>query len=81
MKGTEDTRPLARYIALDIHKEYILAGGMNAEQVWVLTPRRIAMGKFREWAEAHVRAGDAVVLETTTNVWDICDIEIGRAHV
>ena len=74
MKGTADTRQIERYIALDIHKEYILAGGMNAEQVWVLAPRRITMGKFREWAGANVRAGDAVVLETTTNVWDIYDI-------
>jgi hypothetical protein len=74
MKGTEDTRQKERYIALDIHKEYLLAGGMKAEQVWVLAPRRIAMGKFREWAVANVRAGDAVVLETTTKVWDLYDI-------
>ena len=74
MKGTEGTRQIERYIALDIHKEYVLAGGMNAAQVWVLPPRRIAMGKIREWARANVRAGDAVVLETTTNVWDLYDI-------
>jgi transposase len=79
MKGTEDTRQIERYIALDIHKEYVLAGGMNAEQVWVLPPQRIAMGKFREWTVAHVRAGDAVVLETTTNVWDLYDIVEPRA--
>lgn len=48
MKGTEDTRQIDRYIALDIHKEYVLAGGQNAEQEWVLTPRRISMAKFRE---------------------------------
>ena len=29
MKGTEDTRESDRYIALDIYKEYVLAGGMN----------------------------------------------------
>ena len=74
MKGTGDTRQMERYIALDIHKEYVLAGGMNAAQVWVLVPRRITMGKFREWAGANVHAGDAVVLETTTNVWDLYDM-------
>ena len=69
MKGMEDTRQIAaRYIALDIHKEYVLAGGMNAERVWVLPPRRIGMEKLREWAEANLRKGDAVVIETTTNV-------------
>jgi transposase len=74
MKGTEDTREVVRYIALDIHKEYVLAGGQNARQEWVMPSRRISMAKFREWATANLQAGDAVVIETTTNVWDIYDI-------
>jgi transposase len=74
MKGTEDTSQIERYIALDIHKEYVLAGGQNAKQEWVMPPRRISMAKFREWASANLHAWDAVVIETTTNVWDIYDI-------
>ena len=74
MKGTEKSRDIERYIALDIHKEYVLAGGMNAAQEWTLQPRRVTMGQFREWAEKNLCAGDAVVIETTTNVWDIYDI-------
>ena len=83
MKGTEKARETQdRYIALDIHKEYVLAGGQNATQEWVLQPRRISMERFPEWAIANLREGDAVVLrsdcsfqsETTTNVWDIYDI-------
>ena len=74
MKGTEDTSQIERYIALDIHKEYVLAGGQNAKQEWVLPPRRVSMTKFREWATATLSEGDAVVIETTTNVWDIYDI-------
>jgi hypothetical protein len=73
MKGTEDTRQIDRYIALDIHKEYVLAGGQNAKQAWVLPPHRINMAKFREWASANLGEGDVVVIETTTNVWDIYD--------
>jgi hypothetical protein len=34
----------------------------------VLPPRRISMAKSREWALANLHEGDAVVLETTTNV-------------
>jgi transposase len=79
MKGIEDTRQIDRYIALDIHKEYVLAGGMNAEQVWVLPPRRISMAKFGEWAGASLQEGDAVVIETTTNVWDIYDVVVALA--
>jgi hypothetical protein len=30
--------------------------------------------KFPEWAKKNIRAGDIVVLETTTNVWATYDI-------
>jgi transposase len=52
----------------------VLAGGQNAQQEWVMPPRRVSMAKFREWAAANLQAGDGVVLETTTNVWDLYDI-------
>jgi len=74
MKFAKDTSGIERYIAIDIHKEYALVGGQNVWQEWVLRPRRIGIEKFREWAAVNLRAGDAVVLETTTNVWDIYDI-------
>ena len=74
MKFARDTSGIERYIAIDIHKEYALVGGQNARQEWVMQPRRIGIEKFREWAVVKLRAGDAVVLETTTNVWDIYDI-------
>jgi transposase len=61
-------------VALDIHKEYVLVGGQNAKQEWVLAPRRIGIEKFREWAEKNLWDTDEVVLESTTNVWDIYDI-------
>lgn len=74
MKIEKDTRGIKRYIAFDIHKEYALVGGQNAQQEWVMAPRRIGMEKLREWAKANLRKGDAVVIETTTNVWDVYDI-------
>lgn len=73
MKIYPITRPIQRYIALDIHKEYVLAGGMNASQEWMLPPRRIEISKFGEWAKKNLCESDAVVIETTTNVWDIYD--------
>jgi transposase len=74
MKKGQNTRGYQRYMALDIHREYILVGAQNAEQDWVLTPRRVGLEKFPEWAKKNIRAGDIVVLETTTNVWTIYDI-------
>ena len=74
MKIYPRTRPIRRYIALDIHKEYVLAGGMNARQEWTLPPRRIEISKLGEWAEKNLCGTDAVVIETTTNVWDIYEV-------
>ena len=69
-----NAQEIQRYIALDIHKEYVMVGAMNAAQEWVIRPRRIEMAQFRTWAGNNLRLGDAVVIETTTNVWDIYDI-------
>jgi transposase len=74
MKIYPRTRPIERYIALDIHKEYVLAGGMSAHQEWLLPPRRIEISKFGDWAVKNLCETDALVIETTTNVWDIYDI-------
>jgi len=73
--NTETESPeIQRYIALDIHKEYVMVGAKNAAQDWVIRARRVEMRQFRTWAGNNLRAGDAVVIETTTNVWDIYDI-------
>ncbi len=74
MKKGQDTRGYERYLALDTHREYILVGGWNEAKEWVLTPRRVSIEKFPEWAKKNVRQGDIVVLETTTNVWIVYDI-------
>ncbi len=74
MKKGQNTRGYQRYMALDIHREYILVGAQNEEQDWVLTPRRVSTEKFPEWAKKNIRRGDIVVLETTTNVWTTYDI-------
>ena len=74
MNKGQNTRGYARYLAFDIHREYILVGGQNEDQEWVLTPRRVSIAKFPEWAQKNLSEGDIVVLETTTNVWETYDI-------
>lgn len=74
MKKGQDTRGYERYMALDIHREYLLVGAWNEEKEWVLTPRRVSMEKFPEWTKKNIRRGDIVVLETTTNVWTTYDL-------
>ena len=74
MDSQTETRAIQRYIALDIHKEYVMVGAQNAAQDWVIRAKRVEMVHFRTWAGNNLRTGDAVVIETTTNVWDIYDI-------
>jgi transposase len=74
MKKVQNTRGYERYMAMDIHREYLLVGAWNEEKDWVLTPRRVSTEKFPEWAKKNIRTGDIVVLETTTNVWATYDI-------
>jgi len=72
MKGEWKTSE-RRYIGLDVHKHYITVGGMNREQDVTLRPRNVEMERFKAWAEANLCQTDEVVLEATTNTWDIYD--------
>ena len=74
MNSFPETSPIQRYIAIDSHKEYVMVGGMNDQQKWILRPRRVQMSRFRDWALKNLQPGDSVVLETTANVWDIYDV-------
>lgn len=58
-----------RFIGLDIHKEYFVAVGVNAEKQIVLGPQRASVYEVDAWIEKHLRKTDAVVLEVTVNSW------------
>ena len=74
MNSNPETIPIERYIGIDIHKQYVMVGGQNEKQEWVLRPRNVQMSRFRDWAAKNLKLGDAVVIETTSNAWDIYDI-------
>ena len=66
-----------RFIAIDIHKHYLMIGGIDAQQRIVLQPRKVELHRGRDWAIAHLLPTDAVVLEATTNAWTIYDQVVG----
>jgi len=74
MKSYPQTVSIERYIAIDLHKEYVMIGGQNECQEWVMRPRKVSMHSFRAWAAKNLRPGDVVVLETTGKFWEIYDI-------
>ena len=63
-----------RFVALDLHKAYLMVGAVDREQAVVLPPRRILLAQFEGWAKRHLRPTDQVVLEATTNAWYIYDL-------
>ena len=61
-----------------------MIGGMDAHKRIVLPPRKVELHRWRAWAQANLHPTDAVVIEATTNAWEIYDllvILVGRAVV
>jgi len=73
-----------RFLAVDLHKAYVMVGGVNARQEVVLAPRRIELATWPRWSQAHLEKTDALVVESTSNAWDFYDQVaplVGRAVV
>lgn len=63
-----------RYVALDVHKRYVMVGAVDARKQVILQPRRVSLEQFEAWIRKHMRPSDEVVLEATTNAWLIHDL-------
>ncbi len=62
-----------RFVALDVHRQSVTVAAVDAHQIVVLKPRRVAMADFTRWCQQHLTPADAVVLEATTNAWHLYD--------
>ena len=65
--STEISLSIERYLGIDLHKHYLVIGGVNAKHASVLPPRRIALDDWPKWAQAHLTKAEVVVVEATTN--------------
>jgi transposase len=65
--------PATRFVALDVHRHYLMVGAVDLQQHVVLSPRRFGFAAFTEWASVHLTHADAVVLEATSNAWLLYD--------
>lgn len=74
MKTDLKSIPIERYIAIDIHKHYVVLGGMDPQKEWVLRIRKVRMSRFPEWVLKNLKLTDAVVIESTSNAWEIHDL-------
>jgi len=62
-----------RFVALDVHKAYVVIGAVDATQTVVLPPRRVSLAQFADWVGQHLFPTDQVVLESTINAWTFYD--------
>jgi transposase len=69
-----------RFIGLDIHKEYLVASGVNPAQETVFGPQRASMRDLEAWIAKHLTPQDAVVLEMTTNTYAVYDALLPHVH-
>jgi transposase len=67
-------RLLRRYLALDIHKHYSVAAGVNFESQVIVEAVRIEHADLENWLAKNIQPTDFVVIESTTNAWHIYDL-------
>src|SRR3990170_8589377 len=62
-----------RYIGLDAHKHYLIALGVDANLEVVMPARRVELSYLESWMKKNLTKQDEVVLEMTTNTWQLYD--------
>ena len=62
-----------RYIGLDVHKHYLIAIGVDDQLNVVLPVRRVEFSYLEAWMKKTLTKQDSVVLEMTTNTWQLYD--------
>jgi len=67
------TNSFKRFIGLDVHKHYLIALGVDEELNVVLPTRRVELSHLENWMKKTLTRQDAVVLEMTTNTWQLYD--------
>jgi len=77
------TQPKARvnrFVGLDVHKRYLVAAAVDPDRNEVMSPRRVLLTRLDTWVQKTLTAEDAVVLEMTTNSFQIYDDLLPHVH-
>jgi transposase len=69
-----------RWVGLDAHKHYLVAVGVDAELQITLPQQRVELQRLASWIAKHLTQRDAVVLEMTTNTWQLYDELAPHVH-
>ena len=72
--------PPIRFIGLDIHKHYLIAVGVDEQLNPLFGPQRVQLSNLEGWIKKTLNPQDAVVLEMTTNTWQVYDELLPYVH-
>lgn len=73
MSTMHNSTQISRYVALDVHRNYVVVGAVDSQQHIVLSPCDFDFERFAAWAPTHLSETDAVVLEASSNAWVLYD--------
>jgi transposase len=62
-----------RFIGLDVHKYYLVAYGVDQDLNVLLPAQRVELSRLEAWMKKSLTRQDQVVLEMTTNTWQLYD--------
>jgi len=62
-----------RFIGLDVHKYYLIAYGVDQQLNVLLPTQRVELSRLENWIRKTLTEQDALVLEMTTNTWELYD--------
>jgi len=69
-----------RFFGLDIHKQYFVVVGVDAQREVVFGPQRVSNYQLDEWVSRVLTPQDAVALEMTTNTYLFYDTLLPHVH-
>jgi transposase len=69
-----------RFVGLDVHKHYLVAAAVDPDRNEVMSPRRVMLARLDSWMRKVLTPRDAVVLEMTTNAFQLHDDLLPHVH-
>ncbi|MFC2015736.1 transposase [Chloroflexota bacterium] len=69
-----------RFVGLDVHKHYLIAAAVDPDRNEVMSPRRVPLARLDAWVRKSLSPQDAVVLEMTTNAYQLYDDLLPHVH-
>lgn len=69
-----------RWIGLDAHKHYLVAVGVDADKAELFRSGKVPLMHLESWAEKTLQPCDALVIEMSTNTFDLHDRLVPYVH-